>query len=725
MKNNIILFLILFFITLAQSAPPLKFAVLQNGDSSDLGFNYMVNDGRIYVEDKFNTTSTKSLYDVTEFNAYDKFVELIDQGYNLIVASSLEYGNAVYKAAANYPNVKFLTRGRGNSTMANLARISYNVQSADYMAGYFAGMNTNTNIVGIVIPGQSFNTYHHANSFAMGVKAASRYLGKDIKIYCASTNSYNDYDIAVLATQTILAKGADILSQIQNDMTVSLTSMNAGNLGIGTNGFLEKRIYGEKVGTSYVINWGRLFYEAANRFVNDNWTVGWSFLGDFNNEVLNLDTFSFRVPTDRAALIRAEEKKFKDDSNYSPQYCEPISCQVFNCTKGCASYAEWSTATVFVPNIEYLGQMEIPLTQVEFSNGARITFSVIATLFGTIILLGMLGVCVYRNTLPIRSASPIFCNAIFLGGLFIFAGVAIWITAPTTALCRLRYWMVSLGYTIMLGSMVVKNVRIYMLFNNKELKVLNITNSKLFPYVALALLINIILLIIWTTLGDVSAINRRSIDDIGKYEYLTTCYISDQGNIALYILLVYHGLMLLLGCLVSFKIRTVDIQDFNESKAIASILYAIAFCLFIVIPLLISSQKVFQQVIVLASSFSFTAASGLLILFVPKFIRIFVNNKGDRSKSSFSSKLSQITPTHDTLSYFPDEEIPNEYSKKPANATAATTESSTVPTTSQVVSNESNIQSGITDGDQTTRERPPVHQETFSSDESSSDEGQV
>jgi len=297
MKNNIfIIFVFCLIIGLIQCAPPiLKFAVIQNGDSSDLGFNYMVNDGRIYVEDKLNTTSTKSVYGVTESTAYQSMVDLINDGYNLIVASSLEYGNAVYKAAADYPNVKFLTRGRGNSGMANLARISYNVQSADYMAGYFAGMTTKTNVVGIVIPGLDFNTYHHANSFAMGVKAASTYLQKDIKVYCAATNSYTDYDIALLATNSILAKGADIMSQIQNDMTVSLISMDHGNLGIGTNGFMEKRIYGEKVGTSYVINWGRLFIEAANRFMNDTWTVGWSFLGDFNNGVLSLDTFSYRV----------------------------------------------------------------------------------------------------------------------------------------------------------------------------------------------------------------------------------------------------------------------------------------------------------------------------------------------------------------------------------------------------------------------------------------------
>jgi len=216
----------------------------------------MVNEGRVFIEEHFNLSNTISVYNIfTEAEAYDSFIGLINDGYNLIVSSSLNFGNAIYQVAEEYPNIKFLTRGRGNSTMPNLARISYNVQSADYMSGYFAGMSTVTNVVGIVLPGKQFSTYHQANSFAVGVKAAAKKLGKTIKIFCAATGSYNDADIATLATNLILAQNADIISQIQDDMTVSLISMNHGNLGIGTNGFPQRRVYGEKVGTSYVIDW--------------------------------------------------------------------------------------------------------------------------------------------------------------------------------------------------------------------------------------------------------------------------------------------------------------------------------------------------------------------------------------------------------------------------------------------------------------------------------------
>ncbi|KAF2071704.1 hypothetical protein CYY_006985 [Polysphondylium violaceum] len=660
--KTIILVLFFYISNTNAAVSNLKFAVVQNGDSTDLGFNYMVNEGRVFIEETFNLSNTQSVYNIfTEEEAYQSFVDLINDGYNLIVSSSLNFGNAIYQVAAEYPNVKFLTRGRGNSTMPNLARISYNVQSADYMSGYFAGMSTVTNTVGIVLPGKQFSTYHQANSFAVGVKAAAKLLGKEIKIYCAATGSYNDADIATVATNLILSKGADIISQIQDDMTVSLISMNRGNLGIGTNGFPQRRVYGEKVGTSYVIDWGVLFMEACDRFLNNTWENGWSFLGDFSNNVIHLDTLSYRVPIDRATLILAEEDRFVKSDQYNPQYCDPSSCTVFNCTNGCVSYNDWSKATVFVPGVEFLGDISIPLTPVEFSKGAKITFSVLATICGVLILLCMVGVGIYRNAFAIRSASPIFCISILFGGLMIFAGVAVWITEPTNHLCRLRYWLVSLGYTIMLGSMVVKNVRIFLLFNNKELKVLKITNSKLFPYVGLALLLNCILLIIWTSIGDIHEVFKRNVDDIGKYEYIKDCYSSTAGNVTLYILLVYHGLMLLVGCFVSFKIRTVDIEDFNESKAIASTLYAIAFCLFIVIPLLISTAKIYQRIIILVASFTFTAASGLMILFIPKFFRIFVTG-GD--KSSFSSKLTSMTNNIDNLSYFPDEEIPNEYSKK-------------------------------------------------------------
>eukprot|EP01132_Coremiostelium_polycephalum_P010108 gene10108-12397_t len=628
----------------------------------------MVNSGRIFTESELNMTDTRSIFDInTSEEAYNSIVTLVNQSYNLIVSSSLTHGDAVYRAAKEFPQVKFVTRGRGNSSISNIARISYSVQSADYMAGYFAGMVTETGIVGIVVPGVSDQcckgapTYHQANSFAVGAYNAAKFLGKEITVYCMDTDSYFDVDLGKLAANTILSRGADILSQIQDDMTVSIVSMDQGHLSIGTTGFPQRDVYGEKVGTSYIVDWGILFIEACNRFINNNWTLGWSYLGDFNNHVLSLDRFSYKVTDPYAQYVRDEEARFKNGSGtYTPQYCYPPSCQQFNCTNGCVPYSQWVSSKQLLSSIRYLGVAVIPLTESKISTPVVITFIILSIFFILLCLLAIVAVIYYRNSKSIRSASPIFCIAILIGGIMVFISVIMWVVSPTNSICRVRYWLVSLGYTILLGNMVVKNFRIYLLFNNKQLKVLKITNSKLFPYVAGAVLVNIILLLLFTLIGNLDTVQRRNIDDIGKYEYIAECHTNSGGDVILYILLGFYGVMILIGCFVSFKIRTVDIDEFNESKSIASILYAITFCLFIIVPLFISNSKIHDRLIILAASFTFTTASGLLILFVPKFYKIY----------KFGPQRNALTPMSnniETLSNFDDEESEGSQHENPTD----------------------------------------------------------
>eukprot|EP01133_Synstelium_polycarpum_P011564 gene11564-13497_t len=631
-----------------------KFAVIQSGPPDDLGFNYMINNGRIEAETALNITTTIGIFDViTPKQATETIHKLVAQGYNLIFASSLTHGNAAINASYIYPDVKFIVRGRGNSSLPNVGRVSYDIGSADYMAGYFAGMSTKSHKVGVVIPGLKDKTYHHANSFTTGARTAAALRNVTLEVYVMSTGFYLNSDYSTIAATEVVSRGADVISQIQDDMTVSVVAMRSGAIGIGTNGFPQRQVYGEKIGTSYIINWGVLFIESCLMVRNENWTVGWNYLGNFNNTVLSLDEFSYKVPADTSAIIREEENRFKLDSSYTPEYCYPDNCLIFNCTAGCVSYFDWIGSTKLLPGIIDLGNVYIPLTPVTLSKGVENTFLALGGVLLALSAISIVAVIVLRRTKSIRSASPLFCVVILLGGAMIFIGVIVWVSTPTQSLCLLRYWIVSLGYTIMLGNMVVKNVRIYLLFSNKKLVLLKITNSKLMPYVAAILLVNIGILVAWTVVGKMDMYESRNIDDIGKYEFIRTCEATSAGNVILYVLLGYHALMIIVGCYVSFKLRSVEIDEYNESRSIASILYAIAFCLFIVIPLLVSSQGVHSQITIICASFIFTAASGLLILFVPKFYRIASQGLQINTPMGITSNIDAMTMFHDEL----DEEV--------------------------------------------------------------------
>ncbi|EFA77750.1 G-protein-coupled receptor family 3 protein 6 [Heterostelium album PN500] len=598
-------------------------AVLLSGNVNDLGFNYQINAGRLRTEMILNLTTSLFQNVDTPAKTTQIIEYLVTRGFNLIISTSLTQGDSAFNASLIYPDVFFVTRGSGNSTRPNVARITYDVTSADYMSGYFAGTVTKTNRVGIVTPGAALNSLHQANSFAVGAYCAAKVLGKNITVYSVETGSYLNPDVATIAAWNLLAVGADVLSQIQDDMTVSTISMNQGNLGIGTNGFPQRRVFGATVGTSYIIDWSIFFTDAIVRLDTNNWTVGWSYNGGFDNRVLHLDVFSRLVPRSAVQMVQAEELKFKTNTTYRPQNCFAPACDTIfkgNCTDGCISNRQWININKLLPSIVDLGTAFVPLTEVKIASGVQLVFTALGVGFAIACGVLIIAVIVLRNERPIRSASPLFCVIILVGGILVFVGCVIWVSYPTTIVCHLRYWIPSIGYGLIVGNLVVKNFRIYILF--KAMKNPRITNLKLLPFSIGITSVHVLLLIIWSTVGNTKSIMDTNDDNIGKYEFVRKCHLTTAGDIIFYAILVIHGLILLVGCFVSFQIRAVDIEEFNESKSIAAFLYAVMFALFIIIPLFVSSTSTFNHIIILCVAFLFTAGSGLAIIFIPKFLMI-------------------------------------------------------------------------------------------------------
>eukprot|EP01133_Synstelium_polycarpum_P004415 gene4415-5172_t len=627
-------------LVIAEDRKPFKMAVITTGHLNDFGFNTMINEARIGVQSVLNTTNVDILI-VNEHQLSDKIDELVAHNYTSIIAGSLEYTKIANASSIKYPNVTFLARG-SNKNSTNLSFITYNIGICHYMIGFFAGLVTKTNKLGFVGPGFPLYRNYNANAYFVGARNSN----PDITVDYYSTGAWITPDVSSGAANSLLDMGVDLISHTQDDYTVPLASINRGFMALGTNGFPTGRIYGENIGVSFVANWTDTYIKFAKQYMDD---VGFSFKENngFPEGMLSLD-FAHGVAPEVKDKMNAElDRLSKIPVKDHPYYCNPYNKFIYNDTivddKGCmASRYFFLLDNDPYPGMTYHGQYEVPIVKVPMKKAIETGFIVVASIFAGISLLMAGAVWYFKNTHSIRSASPVFCIAIIGGGILTYLGVIIWVIPMTTGSCVAKYWLLAIGYALLIGSLVVKNFRIWIIFDNPELKSVKITNPQLFPYVGAIITVLVILLAVMSSsTGGLGVTTEHNIDDLGPYEEMDVCGCNSTGNRVLYGLLGVFGALLLTGVFVSWKIRIVDIDEFNESKPIANVLYAVFFCVFVIVSLMASPQSQESQTIIICASVLFITTSALAILFVPKFWRIHLF--GDKSSSDMFNRNTRST----------------------------------------------------------------------------------
>eukprot|EP01133_Synstelium_polycarpum_P004414 gene4414-5171_t len=613
------------------SKKPFKMAVVTTGEPNDFGFNAMVNEGRIGVQNVFNTTNVH-YYVAEEEEMEHMLLDLIHKNYTAIIAGSLEYTTITNATSFLYPNISFMARG-GNKNFTNMFYITYNIGICQYLMGFFSGLMTKTNKLGYINPGPPLLNNYNANTFFTGARASNPAITLDYY----TSGAWIAPDISTGAANALMDMGVDYISHTQDDFTVGLAAMTRGFQALGTNGFPQRRIYGENIGLSFVTNWTDTYVKFATQSMSGQ-NYSFKDYGDFSNNFLSLD-YAISVPADVRQKMDAELARLTAmPLAKQPYFCNEYLPYVFPPEKivnGCISSKDFFFIDKPYPGMTYHGTYKVPIVTVPASKDIERGFISAATIFGLLAVgLGVM-VVYYKDTHSIRSASPVFCLTIIGGGIMTYLAVIVWVLPMSTGGCVARYWLLTLGYALLIGALVVKNFRIWIIFDNPELKSVRITNPQLLPYVGIVIAILVVLLAVLTSdrVGlVVSTVDK--IDNLGPYEVMEVCLTNATGVRIIYGILGVFGVLLLIGVFVSWKIRIVDIDEFNESRPIANVLYSVFFIMFVMVSLLVTPQSINNKVIIICTSALFITTSALAILFVPKFWRIY--KYGATSSEMFS-----------------------------------------------------------------------------------------
>lgn len=196
-------------------------------------------------------------------------LECIEEGCNIIFATSWGYMETVANLAEEYPEVIF-SHGTGYmSNGSNFNNYFGRIYQARYLTGIVAGMKTKSNKVGYVAAWGKENAEVTGglDAFAMGVYS----VNPDAKVYVKVTNSWYDPEGEAAAAESLIALGCDVLGQHCDTPNPMTAAEEAGVFGVGYNSDMSKDAPGAVL-TSALWDWSAYYTYAVDSVIKGTWT---------------------------------------------------------------------------------------------------------------------------------------------------------------------------------------------------------------------------------------------------------------------------------------------------------------------------------------------------------------------------------------------------------------------------------------------------------------------
>eukprot|EP01129_Flabellula_baltica_P011661 TRINITY_DN5153_c0_g1_i1.p1 TRINITY_DN5153_c0_g1~~TRINITY_DN5153_c0_g1_i1.p1 ORF type:complete len:777 (+),score=151.85 TRINITY_DN5153_c0_g1_i1:38-2332(+) len=192
-------------------------------------------------------------------------------------------------------------------------------------------------------------------------------------------------------------------------------------------------------------------------------------------------------------------------------------------------------------------------------------------------------VCANQDTDAIRASTPFFLYIIAIGGMVVLSSNFFWIPQLQTSLpvCHLRYWTLCLGFAIMFGCLFGKTWRIAKLFDFSSFEVFSVTEGHVMVLVGVLVLIQVVLLLLYSIFSGVSS--ELVIVDADRYAY-NYYECKETSGIFLYIMGGFALALLLFGTVLGIVIHNnVSDSRYNESKIIGFMIYNIFFFFVVIV----------------------------------------------------------------------------------------------------------------------------------------------
>ena len=197
--------------------------------------------------------------------------ELVEEGCNIIFATSWGYMDTCEAMAEEYPDIIF-SHGTGNkSNGTNFNNYFGRIYQARYLSGIAAGLKTESDKIGYVAAMGKDNgeVTSGINAFAMGVAS----VNPDAQVYVKVTNSWFDPEGEKQAAEALIASGCDVIGQHCDTAGPQLAAEEHGVWGVGYNSDMSKDAPAATL-TSVMWDWSVYYTQAVQNVIDGTWVAG-------------------------------------------------------------------------------------------------------------------------------------------------------------------------------------------------------------------------------------------------------------------------------------------------------------------------------------------------------------------------------------------------------------------------------------------------------------------
>lgn len=231
--------------------------------------------------------------------------ECVDEGCNIIFATSWGYMKATAEMAEKYPNIYFAHGTGYMSNGKNFVNYFGRIYQARYLSGIVAGMKTTSNKIGYVaaMDTQSSEVTGGIDAFAIGVES----VNSNAKIYVKVTNSWYDPVKEKQYAKDLVKLGCDVLTQHCDTAYPQTVAQDNGVYGIGYNSDMRKEAPNACL-TSVVWNWSAYYTATVQSLIDGTWD-GSNYYGGMNEGLVQItDLADFCAKGTQEKVDLAKEK---------------------------------------------------------------------------------------------------------------------------------------------------------------------------------------------------------------------------------------------------------------------------------------------------------------------------------------------------------------------------------------------------------------------------------
>lgn len=217
MKKTLIIMILIFSIILEACSKKNDIDTYDVGvvtDNNELENDYkskMIEKGlekigeRIYISKSGNKNKEKYLQYISSY---------IDNDYDLIVATNFQMNDALQSLAAQNEDKQFLIfNSIIDPIMPNVNSVIFKTNESSFLAGYIAGLTTQTFSIGYIGPSSGVLSDFYEYGFKSGLLHAARELKTEIAVKTEYIEDLSDYDRGKEIADNMYDSGIDIIYQ--------------------------------------------------------------------------------------------------------------------------------------------------------------------------------------------------------------------------------------------------------------------------------------------------------------------------------------------------------------------------------------------------------------------------------------------------------------------------------------------------------------------------------